>query len=130
MTTSHNIQSAAVAVARDFLDAFAAQNTSRLRELLDADVVFESPRMTLTGATPVAEAIGTFAAAVREVTVLAAYGDDEHAVVMYDLATGPFGPIRAADHFVVRGGKITRDQLVFDTHPLRTPEAEAPRRPS
>lgn len=38
---------------------------------------------------------------------------------MYDLGTGPFGTVRAADTFVVRDGKIVSDGLVFDTYELR-----------
>ncbi|MFC0624166.1 nuclear transport factor 2 family protein [Kribbella deserti] len=123
MTSSATAPSA-VRVALDFLAAFAAQDEAGMAGLLDADVIFESPRITLTGAGAVGEAIGGFARAVQSVTVIAAYGDDEHAVVMYDMDAGPLGTIRAADHFVVRDGRVVSDQLVFDTHALR--EVEKP----
>ncbi|WP_328988482.1 nuclear transport factor 2 family protein [Kribbella sp. NBC_01245] len=110
---------AAVRVALEFLDAFATKDSAKLASLLDPDVVFESPRTTLNGADAVATAIGGFAQAVLGVSVIAAYGDEERAVVMYDMELGPLGTIRASDHLVVRDGRVISDQLVFDTHVLR-----------
>jgi hypothetical protein len=54
------------------------------------------------------------------VEILAALGDDQRAMIMYDLTTGPFGTLRAAEEFVICDGKITHDTLVFDTHQVRT----------
>lgn len=110
---------AAVRVALEFLDAFATKDETKLASLLDAEVVFESPRTTLTGVDAVATAIGGFAQAVLGISVIAAYGDDERAVVMYDMDLGPLGTIRASDHLIVKAGKVISDQLVFDTHVLR-----------
>jgi hypothetical protein len=63
--------------------------------------------------------MGEFAQAVTGVSVLAVVGDDERAMVMYDMATGPFGTLRAVDHVVVRDGRIVSDTLVFDTYEVR-----------
>ena len=38
---------------------------------------------------------------------------------MYDLQTGPWGPLTCAKHLRVRDGKITRDQLTFDSFKIR-----------
>ena len=56
---------------------------------------------------------------VTGLKVIAALGDEERAIIMYDLTTGPFGRLRAAEDLVMRDGKITGDTLVFDTHPIR-----------
>ncbi|GAB3752115.1 nuclear transport factor 2 family protein [Microlunatus parietis] len=111
--------SPATATAVAFIEAFAAKDLTKLAGYCADDIVFESPRVKITGAPDVAEAMGQFAQAVASIDIIAAYGDDEHAVIMYDMQTGPFGTIRAADHFVVRDGKIISDQLVFDTYELR-----------
>ncbi len=48
---------------------------------------------------------------------------------MYELATGPFGTLRGAEHLTVRDGKILTDTLTFDTYPIRhAREAAAERR--
>jgi hypothetical protein len=63
---------------------------------------------------------------VTGLTILTAVGDDQHAMVMYELETGPFGRLRAAEAFVITDGKIIRDTLVFDTHEIRSArEAQA-----
>lgn len=112
-------------VAVAFVEAFARHDTAALAGFLADDVVFESPRVTLTGAAAVAEAIGGFARAVTGVKIISALGDAHSATVMYDLATVPFATLRAVDHVTVRDGRITSDTLVFDTRPLQA-AAEPP----
>jgi len=60
-----------------------------------------------------------FAQVVTGLSVIAVVGDDERATVMYDMATGPIGTLRAVDNIVVRDGRIVSDTLVFDTYELR-----------
>jgi hypothetical protein len=43
------------------------------------------------------------------------------------MKTGLFGTLRAADYFVIRGGKSESNMLVFDTHDVR--KARAARTP-
>ncbi len=112
-------QGSAARIAVSFVEAFAAQDMTALAGFLADDVVFESPRVTITGAAAVVEAMAQFAQAVSGVDIIAAFGDDERAVVMYDMKTGPFGTLRAADTFVLRDGEIISDKLVFDTYELR-----------
>lgn len=112
---------AEIAVA--FIEAFARKDIDTLSGYFAADVVFESPKVQLAGAEAVTEAMGQFAQAVLGIEIIAALGDHERAIIMYDMKTGPFGTLRAADHFVIKDGKIVSDQLVFDTHELRKFEA-------
>ena len=51
--------------------------------------------------------------------ILAVVGDDERAMIMYEVTTGPFGTLRAAEDLVISGAKITRDTLVFDAQAVR-----------
>ncbi|GAA2597155.1 nuclear transport factor 2 family protein [Actinomadura fulvescens] len=112
-------KTAPVDVAVAFLEAWSSRDMDAVAGYVADDVVFESPKVRLTGAQAVVEAMGQFAQAVISVKLIAAYGDDERALVMYDMETGPFGTLRAADHFVVQDGKIKSDELVFDTYELR-----------
>ena len=106
---------AAVGVALAFLDAFAAGDDEALAALLDPEVLFTSPRRSLAGKVVVAAEIAGFARTVTAVKVVSAFGDDRHALVLYDMDAGPLGTIRAADRFTVRNGRIVADELVFDT---------------
>lgn len=105
-------------IAVAYLEAFGRDDLTRAAEYIADDITFESPRVTLTGAEPYLAAVGEFAKAVVGVEIIAAFGDEERALVLYDMKTGPFGTIRAADYFLVRDGRITSDILVFDTKPL------------
>jgi ketosteroid isomerase-like protein len=106
-------------VASAFIEAFGRGDMAAVADLLAADVTFESPRVALTGAAPVLAAMGEFAQVVKGVSIVAAVGDAERAMIMYDMATGPFGTLRAVDHLVVRDGRIVADTLVFDTYEVR-----------
>jgi SnoaL-like protein len=106
-------------VASTFVEAFGRRDMMTVAGLLADDVAFESPRVALEGAGPVVAAMGEFAQVVTGVSVLAVVGDDEQAMVMYEMATGPFGTLRAVDHLVVRDGRIVADTLVFDTYEVR-----------
>lgn len=108
---------AEIAVA--FVDAFARGDTEAMAALVADDIVFESPQVRLAGAGAVLEAIGGFAQVVVGVRDVHVVGDDERAMIMYDMETGPFGTLKAVDHIVVRDGRIVSDTLVFDTHQVR-----------
>jgi hypothetical protein len=103
-----------------FLEAFARKDVDTLTSLLADDIVFESPQVRLTGAPAVADAIGGFAQVVTGVEIMGVVGDEERAMIMYDMHTGPFGTLKAVDHLEVRDGRIISDTLVFDTYPVRT----------
>ena len=107
-------------MASAFVEAFGRGDMTAVAGFLADDVIFQSPRVALTGAGPVLAAMGEFAQVVTGVSVLAVVGDDdERAMIMYDMATGPFGTLRAVDHLVVRDGRIVSDTLVFDTYEVR-----------
>jgi hypothetical protein len=106
-------------VAVSFIEAFGRGDRSSLAGLLDDNVIFESPQVRLTGAPDVLDAISGFAEVVTGVQIHAVLGDDEQAMIAYDMATKPFGTLRAVDHLVVRDGRIISDVLVFDTYEVR-----------
>lgn len=117
MTTS-----APVDVAVAFIEAFGTGDTDTIAGLVADDIVFESPRVQLSGSHDVLAAMSEFAQVVEGVDIVAALGDEEKAVVVYDMRTAPFGTMRAVDYLVIRDGKIQSDNLVFDTYEVRRAE--------
>jgi ketosteroid isomerase-like protein len=111
--------SANLALAREFLAAWAAADVARFTELLDEDVSFDSPMAALRGRPAVTAAMADFARAVTAVDNITAAADGDNVLVMYDMHTGPFGTIRAAENYRFRDGRIVSDRLVFDTAPMR-----------
>jgi hypothetical protein len=116
-----------VDVAVAYIEAFGRRDMTTAARYIAEDIVSESPRHKLTGAESYLEDVGQFAQAVTGVNIIAVLGDDERAMIMYDMTTGPFGTLRAVDNFVIRDGKIKSNILVFDTYELRkTMAAQAP----
>lgn len=121
--TDDTITTTPADVARAFIEAWGRQDLAAMRQWLADDMTFEGPTAQITGADAFLTAAAQFGQAVTGAEVLAVLGDDRQAIVMYDMRTGPFGTLRAADHLVVQDGKITADKLVFDTYAVRTAEA-------
>src|SRR5437879_5202404 len=107
--TNHSTHPAPAEVALAFTEAFGNHDMTRVAGYVADDIVFESPRVRITGAEPFLETFTQFAQVVTRVTVLPVLGNDERAMIMYDMETAPFGTLRAVDHLVVREGRITSD---------------------
>jgi hypothetical protein len=110
---------APVDIAVAFTEAWGRGDMAAAAQYVADDVTFEGPLTQLAGADAYLEALGQFAQAVSEVSIIAALGDDAQALIMYDMVTGPFGTLRAAERLEIRDGKIATDTLVFDSHEVR-----------
>ncbi len=116
--------SADLAVA--FTTAWASGDMDAVRHLVTRDIHFESPMVELSGVEPYLSAVGAFAALVTSVEVISVVGTQDRAMIMYDMTTAPFGTLRAAEHFVFENGKVSSDQLVFDTYAVRKAQEAGP----
>jgi hypothetical protein len=103
-----------------FVQAFGRGDRAALAALVAPDITFESPRVRLRGAEPYLAAVTEFAQVVDSLTLIASFGDDGAAMIMYDMHTGPFGTIRGVDYLTIPDGLIEAHALVFDTYPVRT----------
>jgi len=122
-------QARPVDIGRAFIVAFGRRDMATVAGYVDDDIIFESPMTKTAGAAAYQQAVGSFAELVSGVEIIAAAGDDEQAKILYDMATVPFGTLKAAEYLVIRGGKITTDLLVFDTHELRKAQTSAQEHP-
>jgi hypothetical protein len=57
--------------------------------------------------------------AVNGLRVLAVFGDDTRALIMYEMTTGRFGTLTCAKLLTFSGDKIQTDRLTFDSYELR-----------
>jgi hypothetical protein len=108
-----------VDIAVAFIETLPRQDMAAASRYLAEDVIFEGPMTRFSAAGPYLEAMGEFSKAVAGVDIVASIGDDERAMVVYEMRTEPFGTLRAMEYFTVRDGRIRTDMLVFDTHELR-----------
>jgi hypothetical protein len=123
---SMNQHSTPVALARAFTAAWTSHDLATAATYLADDVAFDGPLNHTSGKAAYMQGLTTFARAVTGVTILAAFGDDTRAVIMYELTTAPFGPIAGAELLTFRDGKIQADRLVFDTYNVRQAAAGRP----
>jgi len=107
--------SAALDTARAFEAAWQAKQFDKARSYLADDVVFDSPFGRETSADAV---MGQYAGISQVVSgpadEIAAFGDDETALIMYALPTSLFGTQVNAMRYTVRKGKITAQTLIYD----------------
>lgn len=116
-----------VDVAVAFTRAWTSHDIAAAAQYVADDVVFEGPMTQTTGARAYLEALSRFAGTVSGMQLIAALGNDDGAMIMYEVETGQAGVLRAGEHFVIREGRIQSDMLVFDTHKVRQARStEAP----
>jgi hypothetical protein len=120
--------------ARDVLLAYyyawTGHDLDKAMTYIADDIVCDAPAGRLQGAAAYREFMGPFVQILTASTLVAAFGDDEKAVVMYDTETVPVKRAPGAECVTVHDGKITHSLFIFDRAPFdaaRKAQAEAAR---
>lgn len=121
-----NEQSTPAALARAFTLAWTGHDLDAAAAFVADDVTYDGPIAHLRGKAEYMEGLARFARAVTGVEIIATFGDDTQALIMYELATGPFGDLTGAELLTFRDGKIRSDRLAFDTYRVRLAAAGQP----
>lgn len=82
------------------------------------DVVCQGPAGRLDGAEAFRAFMEPFAQSLIGAVVVAAFGDETTAVVMYDTETVAVGDAPAAECLTVEDGRIKRMRIIFDRLPF------------
>lgn len=88
------------------------------------DVRLDTPFGPMSGAGALREFMGPFAASLTSSRVLAAYGDDTGAVLVYDCANPLVASAPTAETYAVTAGRITDLRIVFDRLPFALARGE------
>lgn len=115
---------------RAFTEAWAGHDMETAAGFVTDDVTFDGPAGHAEGKTTYMEGLDTFARAVTGVRILAAFGDETQALIMYELDTAPFGNLTCAELHTYRDGKIATDLFTYDTFPVRGKAAQPPKAPA
>lgn len=109
------------AVARAFTEAWTSGDMDTAARYVAEDVVFDGPLGHVEGKNAYIEGLKGLARAVAltGVRVLAVFGDETQALIMYELITGSFGVLTCAKLLTFRDGKIRTDRLTFDSYEIR-----------
>ncbi len=108
----------ALAVARIYADGIASKDVNKIMSVSAEDVICTSPLGQTDGAAAFRGFQEGFAKMIKKVTVVAVFGDDEHAVIVYDADTRPVANAVVAEHLVVNNGKIATTRVIYDATPF------------
>jgi ketosteroid isomerase-like protein len=110
--------SPALAVALAYYQAWTSQDLEEAMSYIADDIVCDAPAGRLEGVAAYREFTGPFVQILIGSELVAAFGDDEKAVVMYDTETVPVKSAPGAECVTVQHGKITDSLFVFDRAPF------------
>jgi ketosteroid isomerase-like protein len=106
--------SLALRVALDYHQAWSDKDLDRAMAYIADDIVCDAPPGRIEGAAAYRAFMAPFVSMLLRTTVLAAFGDDETAVVVYDTATSSVPSWPAAEWVTVVDGRITSSRFIFD----------------
>jgi limonene-1,2-epoxide hydrolase len=114
----------ALSVALAYYHAWTGKDVDRAMTHVADDVVCDSPLGRIEGAQGLRAFMAPFAGMLKRSDLIAAFGDDQTAVLIYNPHTTLVEDAPSGECFTVRDGRIVHSLLVFD----RTPFDEARRR--
>ena len=105
-------------VARAYYDAWTSKDIDKAVGFLADDIVCDAPAGRIEGVEAYRQFLGPFAGMLIGHELLAAFGDDRQAVLVYDTRTPPVPSGPGAECLTVTDGKITYNRFIFDRLPF------------
>ena len=110
--------SPALRTALAYYQAWTGHDLDKAMSYIADDIICDAPAGRLEGAEAYRGFMGPFVQILTSSTLIAAFGDDTTALVMYDTETIPVTSAPAAECVTVTDGKITYSRFVFDRAPF------------
>ena len=110
--------SPALQVALAYYQAWTSKDIEAAMGHLADDVVCDAPAGRIEGAPAYRQFLGPFAQMLIGSELLAAFGDQTSAVLVYDTRTPPVASAPGAECLTVRDGKIVYNRFIFDRLPF------------
>jgi hypothetical protein len=110
--------SPALRVALDHHHAWTANDIDLAMSYLADDVVCDAPAGRLDGRAAYRAFLAPFAGRLLDSTLIAAFGDQDRALIMYDTRSTLVASAPAAECLTVVHGKITYNRFIFDRVPF------------
>lgn len=117
--------SPALRTALAYYHAWTSHDLDQAMSYIAEDVVCDAPAGRLEGAAAYRGFMGPFVQILTGSELIAAFGDDQTAVIMYDTETVPVKSAPGAECVTVTDGKITYSRFVFDRAPFDAARARA-----
>ncbi len=110
--------SKALETALRYFHSWTAQDFDRAMAFLAPDLVCHAPSGLITGAQAFREFMEPLSQILIHSELVAAYGDDHTALIMYDTQTVPVPDAPGAECLTVEDGLITEIKIIFDRVPF------------
>lgn len=112
-------------VSLAYYQAWTAKDFDRAMTFIAGDIVCDAPGGRLEGVAAFRGFMEPFTATVTRAELIAAFGDDRRALLMYDTDTVPVPHAPGAECHTIEDGKITHITIIFDRQPFTEARAAA-----
>jgi hypothetical protein len=110
--------SPALRTALAYYQAWTSHDLDVAMSYIAAGIVCDAPSGRLEGADAYRAFMGPFVQILKRADLIAAFGDDKTAVIVYDTETVPVPSAPAAECVTVTDGKISYSRFIFDRAPF------------
>jgi limonene-1,2-epoxide hydrolase len=110
---------AALRVALAYYEAWTGKDMDKAMTYVAQDVVCEAPAGRIEGAAAYRAFLGPFAGTLTDSAMIAAYGDERQALIMYDTSSPLVASAPGAECLTVVDGRITYSRFLFDRLPFQ-----------
>lgn len=110
--------SPALRTALAYYRAWTSHDLDTAMTFIAEDIICDAPAGRLEGAEAYRAFMAPFVQILTGAALIAAFGDDQTAVVVYDTETKPVKSAPAAESVTVKDGKITYNRFIFDRAPF------------
>lgn len=101
-----------------YFQAWTSHDLDKAMSYIADDIICDAPAGRLEGAAAYRAFMGPFAQIVTGSEMIAAFGDEQTALIMYDTETVPVRSAPGAECVTVTDGKITYNRFIFDRVPF------------
>jgi ketosteroid isomerase-like protein len=117
--------SPALRIALAYFEAWTGHDLDTALSYLADEFVCDAPAGCLAGIPAFREFMAPFVQILTGSRLIAAFGDEDTALIMYDTQTAPVPSAPAAECLTVRDGKITHNRFIFDRVPFQVARQRA-----
>lgn len=118
MTDTTRQTSLALDTALAYHRAWTSHDFERAMTYVADDIVCDAPAGRIEGAAAFRGFMGPFTEILTGSNLIAAFGDDTMALLMYDTSTMPVPSAPGAECLTVREGRIVHVRIIFDRTPF------------
>ena len=115
----------ALDVALAYHEAWTSKDLERAMTYVADDIVCDAPAGRIEGAEAYRAFMGPFVQILKRAELIAAFGDDTTAIVVYDTETMPVHSAPGAECVTVEDGRIVYSRFIFDRAPFDAARANA-----